>query len=70
MECEKAFMKAKKVLSSASVLAHMTHKCHSDLQLMPQPMRCMGAVISDAFPDGSEHLTAYASRMLTANEKN
>ena len=30
----------------------------------------MGAVISDAFSDGSEHPIAYASRMLTASEKN
>jgi len=37
MECEKAFMEAKEVLSP-QLWSIMTLKFHSNLQLMPQPM--------------------------------
>ena len=68
-ECEQAFNEAKDRLTSASVLAHY------DPQL---PLRLagdtsaygIGAVISRVFPNGSERPVAYASRTLSASERN
>lgn len=66
---EQAFEQAKRKLTSATVLAHF------DPQL---PLRLagdastygVGAVISHVLPDGSERPVAYASRTLTASERN
>ena len=68
-ECEQAFQKAKKSLTSSTVLAHY------DPQL---PLRMaadasaygVGAVISHVYPNGVERPIAYASRTLTAAERN
>ena len=68
-ECEQAFQKAKKSLTSSTVLAHY------DPQL---PLRMaadasaygVGAVISLVYPNGVERPIAYASRTLTAAERN
>ena len=68
-ECERAVNEAKDRLTSASVLAHYD----------PQLPLCLagdasaygiGAVISHVFPNGSERPVAYASRTLSASEKN
>jgi len=48
------------------VLAHYNY----DLQMPLRLAADASMVISHAIPDGSEHPTAYASRMLTASEKN
>ena len=69
LECTKAFQGAKDLLSSAPVLAH----CDPSL-----PMKMagdasaygIGAVISHVFPDGKERPVAYASRTLSASERN
>jgi len=69
MECEKALMEAKEVLSSASVLAH--YDPQMPLQFAANASAYgVEAVISHVFPDGSECPIAYASRTLTASEKN
>ena len=68
-ECEKSFQELKSALASSSVLTHY----NPDL---PLKLDCdashfgLGAVISHVFPNGDERPIAYASRTLTASEKN
>ena len=67
--CEEAFTRLKSKLVSVEVLAHY------DPQL-PVKLDCdasaygVGAVLSHHYPDGSERPIAYASRTLSAAEKN
>ena len=68
-ECAKAFQEAKVQITSAAVLTHYD-------PTLPITMAAdasaygVGAVISHVFPDGSERPIAFASRSLTASEKN
>ena len=68
-ECEAAFQAAKEGVASSSVLVHYNPSL---------PLRMagdasaygVGAVISHVMPDGSERPIAFASRTLSASEKN
>ena len=68
-ECAQAFEAAKKLLASAPVLAHydpsLPMKMAGDASAYG-----IGAVISHVFPDGQERPIAFASRTLTATERN
>ena len=67
--CEKAFQQSKQKLADSSFLAHYD---------LSKPMKLatdasaygVGAVISHVFQDGSERPIAFASRTLSASEKN
>ena len=67
--CKKAFQNLKAQLASTQVLAHYDMK-------LPLRLDCdasaygVGAVLSHIFPDGTERPIAYASRTLSAAEKN
>ena len=67
--CQAAFDKTKKMLVSAQVLAHYDSS-------LPVRLECdassvgLGAVISHVMPDGSHRAIAFASRTLTAAERN
>lgn len=67
--CQQAFRQLKLQLASTEVLAHY------DMSL-PLRLDCdasaygVGAVLSHTFPDGTERPIAYASRTLSAAEKN
>jgi len=68
-ECTTVFNKAKSLLSAAPVLVHY----NPDLPLClagDASAYGVGAVLSHVFPDGSEHPIAFASRTLTATERN
>ena len=69
VECETAFRDIKAVLSSSQVLAHYDPSLPLSLAADASPYR-EGAVISQQYSDGSERPIAYASRTLTASEKN
>ena len=68
-ECEQVYEQLKGVLASTKVLTHYD----TDL---PVKLDCdassygLGAVISHIFPNGEERLIAYASRTLSASERN
>ena len=68
-ECQEAFESAKELLQSAKVLAHY------DVNL-PIKLACdassygIGAVLSHVMPGGEERPVAFASRTLSASEKN
>ncbi|KAJ8021906.1 hypothetical protein HOLleu_39239 [Holothuria leucospilota] len=68
-ECEAAFQKAKECITSAKVLMHYDVK-------LPIKLACdassygLGAVISHVTSDGQERPVAFASRTLSASEKN
>ena len=68
-ECKKSFEELKSALASSSVLTHY----NPDL---PLKLDCdasqfgLGAVISHVFPNGDERPVAYASRTLSASERN
>ena len=68
-ECTQAFEAAKKLLVTAPVLAHydpsLPMKMAGDASAYG-----IGAVISHVFPDGRERPIAFASRTLTATERN
>ena len=68
-KCTEAFQAAKELLSSAPVLAHydpsVPLKMAGDASAYG-----IGAVISHVFADGKERPVAYASRTLSANERN
>ena len=68
-ECEKAFEDAKEALSSSSVLVHYNPNLPLCLATDASSYG-VGAVISHVFANGDEHPIAYASRSLTASEKN
>jgi len=67
--CDRAFKKLKTTLASAEVLAHYDPE-------LPVKLDCdasaygVGAVLSHTYPDGSERPIAYASRTLSAPERN
>ena len=67
--CDSAFQKLKAALASSEVLAHYDPE-------LPVKLDCdasaygVGAVLSHTFPDGSERPIAYASRTLSAPERN
>ena len=67
-ECEQAFAQAKKLLSSAEVLAHYNPSLPLRLATDASAYG-IGAVISHIFPDGTERPIAYASRTLSNSEK-
>ena len=68
-ECGKAFKEAKKLLVSASVLAHFNSNLPvslaGDISLYG-----IGAVISHVQHDGTEQLIAFASHSLSTSERN
>ena len=68
-ECERAFKEAKMALSSASILVHYNPKLPLRLAADASAYG-VGAVISHIYPSGEERPIAYASRTLTASEKN
>ncbi len=68
-EAEKAFQEAKEMLVSASVLAHYNLKLPLCLAADASAYG-IGAVISHCYADGTERPIAFASRTLTATEKN
>ena len=67
--CSQAFQKAKQLLTKAPVLAHydpaLPMKLTGDASAYG-----LGAVISHAYPDGSERPIVFASRTLSPAEKN
>ena len=68
-ECDKAFTKAKQCLVMAPVLAHYNPNLPIRLAADASAYG-IGAVISHVFPDGTERPVAFASRTLTATERN
>ena len=68
-KCEKAFQGAKKRIAYAKVLTHYVPTLPIKLAANASAYG-VGEVISHRMPDGTESLTAFASRTLTASEKN
>ena len=68
-ECAEAFTKAKHILVTAPVLAHYNPNLPIHLAADASAYG-IGAVISHAFPDGTERPVAFTSRTLTATECN
>ena len=68
-ECDEAFTKAKHCLASAPVLAHYNPNLPIRLAADASAYG-IGAVMSHVFPDGTERPVAFASRTLTATERN
>lgn len=69
-ECRaQAFSEAKQALTSSSVLMHYDPKLPISLAGDASAYG-IGAVISHTLPDGSERPIAFASRTLTASERN
>jgi len=68
-QCAQAFNQLKDHLTSASILAmpDWTKPFILDTDVCETGI---GAVLSQCHPDGSEHIIAYASRLLTKPEKN
>ena len=67
--CKQAFQRAKKRLVEAPVLAHYDPELPIVLAADASAYG-VGAVISHKFPDGLERTVAFASRTLSASEKN
>ena len=67
-DCQQAFAQAKKLLSSAAVLAHYNPSLPLHLATDASAYG-IGAVISHIFPDGTERPIAFASRTLLNSEK-
>ena len=68
-ECTKAFAQAKTQLTSSDVLIHYDPKSPINLAADASAYG-IGAVISHVLPDGTEKTISFASRTLTASEKN
>ena len=62
-------MLSKDLLVSSQVLTHYDPSLPLILACDASPVG-LGVVLSHSFPDGSERLVAYASRTLSAAEKN
>ena len=67
--CEKAFVGAKQAMVSAEVLVHYNPELPI-LVAADASSYGIGAVLSHILPDGSEHPISFASRTLSASEKN
>lgn len=68
-ECEIAFKKIKRILTSAPILVH--YRPGMPLKLITDASEYgLGAVITHIFPDNKESPIAYASRTLSPAEKN
>ena len=67
-DCQQAFTQAKKLLSSATVLAHYNPSLPLRLAT-DMSAYGIGAVISHVFPNGTERPIAFASRTLSNSEK-
>ena len=67
--CDKAFTKVKQCLVMAPVLVHYNPNLPIRLAADTSAYG-IGAVIPHAFPDGTERPVAFASRTLTAMERN
>ncbi|XP_038064022.1 uncharacterized protein K02A2.6-like [Patiria miniata] len=67
--CEKAFEKAKSLITADEVLTHYDPDLPVKLACDASPYG-LGAVMSHVMPDGSERPVAYASRTLTTAERN
>lgn len=68
-ECDNAFIKIKKMLSSAPVLAHYDPDLPIRLTVDASDVG-VGAIISHTYPNGSERPIAFASRTLSEAQKN
>lgn len=68
-DCEKAFKKAKELITSDQVLTHYNPELPVRLACDASPFG-LGAVLSHVMPDGSERPISFASRSLTKSEKN
>ena len=68
-ECDKAFKSAKKALTSSGVLIHFNPSFPIKLAADASAYG-VGAVIAHVQPDGSEKPIAFASRTLSASERN
>jgi predicted aspartyl protease len=68
-DCDKAFEEIKKQLTSAKVLTHYNPALELTLAADASAYG-VGAVISHVLPDGNERPIAFASRTLTASERN
>lgn len=68
-DCFKTFTTVKKVLTSAPVLAHYSHKGKLTITCDAGP-NGIGAVLSRVFNDGSERPIAFSSRTLSKSERN
>ena len=68
-ECSQAFKRAKDQLTSSEVLIHYDPKLPINLATDASAYG-IGAVISHVLPDGTEKPISFASRTLTASEKN
>ena len=68
-ECEETFRKVKQMMASETVLTHFNPE-------LPMTVACdasaygLGAVLSHKMQDGTEHPVAFASRTVSAAEKN
>ena len=69
VQCEDAFKRAKDLLTSTRVLAHYDPALPIKMAADASPYG-IGAVISHVMPDGGEKPVAFASRTLTASERN
>ena len=69
-DCQLAFAKAKKQLSSATILAHYNPSLLLQLHVATDASAYgIGSVISHNFPDRTERPIAFASQTLTNSEK-
>ena len=66
---QRAFQKAKSMLTSDSILVHYSNTAELLLAADTSPYG-VGAVLSHRFNDGTEKPVAYASRSLSKAEKN
>ncbi|XP_031571846.1 uncharacterized protein K02A2.6-like [Actinia tenebrosa] len=68
-DCERAFLKAKEMITSNQVLTHYDPKLPLRLACDASPVG-IGAVLSHVFKDGTERPIAFASRSLRKAERN
>ena len=68
-DCERVFNLAKRMISGDNVLVHYNPQLPLILGVDASPYG-LGAILSHKMPDGSERPVAFASRTLSAAEKN